>query len=118
MSKKTKKINPYCPVQGCRTKTLHLSDPAVKTVHDHFATPKSTAMWIKHCIAEITESAQDDLNHKPQPRMLAYVLKWRQTFEMYHRALYVLFLAGADEIPHVVSGELPEQLLCSLQRSE
>jgi hypothetical protein len=104
---KAKKTNPHCPVAGCKIAAPHLSEPTEKELHDIFAKPTTTAEWVKHCIAEIIDSAVDDLKKQPNPRFLAFVLRWRQAHEMYIRALYVLFLAAKDEIPHVVSGEVP-----------
>jgi hypothetical protein len=105
--RKAQKINPHCTVVGCKTTAPHLSEPTQKELHDIFARPTTTAEWVKHCIAEIIDSAVDDLKKLPNPRFLGFVLRWRQAHEMYIRALYVLFLAAKDEIPHVVSGEVP-----------
>jgi hypothetical protein len=82
---KPKKINPHCPVAGCKTTAPHLSEPTQKELHDIFAKPTTTAEWVKHCIAEIIDSSVDDLKRQPDPRFLAFVLRWRQAHEMYIR---------------------------------
>jgi len=56
------------------------------------------------CIAELVNSVVDDVN---KGRFFAYLTRWRQPDEMYYRALYVMFVADKDAIPHVVSGEMP-----------
>jgi hypothetical protein len=56
------------------------------------------------CIAELRNSVRDDVNGG---RLFAYLTRWRQPEELYFRTLYVLFVAEADEVPHVLSGELP-----------
>ena len=53
---------------------------------------------------ELVQSVIDDVN---KGRYFAYLTRWRQPEEMYHRALYTLFVADKAAIPHIVSGELP-----------
>jgi hypothetical protein len=40
-------------------------------------------------------------------RYFAYLTRWRHTEELYHRALYVIFVANQAEIQHVASNETP-----------
>jgi hypothetical protein len=56
------------------------------------------------CIVEIVQSVEDDVKAH---RYFAYVTRFRQPEEMYHRALYVLFVAKPSEIPHIMSNEMP-----------
>ncbi|MGB8493666.1 MAG: hypothetical protein WCE53_04630 [Candidatus Acidiferrum sp.] len=98
------KINPNCPVPGCRTKQPHLSSPTTAGLHHTFSNPERLASWTKMCIVELIQSVTDDVKGN---RFFAYLTRWRQPDEMYYRALYVLFVADKAAIPHVVSGEMP-----------
>ncbi len=101
---KKKKKNPHCPVAGCNTKQPHLSSPTIAGLHHTFSDPERLALWVKSCIVELVQSVTDDINGK---RFFAYLTRWRQPEELYYRALYVLFVADKAEIPHIVSGDLP-----------
>lgn len=103
-SKMAKKRNPHCVVPGCQTKQPHLDNGTVQALHRQFSDPVSLIEWTKSCIVEIIQSVIDDVNCK---RYFAYLTRWRQPEELYCRALYVLFVASADEIPHVISCEAP-----------
>ena len=101
---KPKKKNPHCPVPGCKTKQPHLSSSTIAGLHHTFSNPERLAEWVKCCIAELINSAIGDIN---KGRFFAYLTRWRQPEELYHRALYILFVADKAAIPHIVSGELP-----------
>jgi len=107
MKKKKPKKNSHCPVPGCKTKQPHLSSPTTAGIHHAFAKPEQLAEWVKLCIVELVQSVIDDVN---QGRFFAYLTRWRQPEEMYHRALYMLFVADKTEIPHIASGETPNSL--------
>jgi hypothetical protein len=104
MKKKKPKKNPHCPVPGCKTKQPHLSSPITVGLHHVFSDSERLALWVKSCIVELVQSVIDDVN---KGRYFAYLTRWRQPEEMYHRALYMLFVADQAAIPHIVSGELP-----------
>jgi hypothetical protein len=104
MKKKKARKNPHCPVAGCRTKAPHLLSPTTKGVHYLFSDPKATAEWVKSCIVELVQSVESDIASN---RYFAYFTRWRVPEELYHRALYVLFVADKNEIPHIASGEIP-----------
>ena len=55
-------------------------------------------------MVEIIQSVEDDVKAN---RYFAYLTRFRQPEEMYCRALYVLFVAQPQEIPHIMSNELP-----------
>jgi hypothetical protein len=101
--KKPKK-NPNCPVQGCKTKQPHLSSSTTAGIHHAFSKPEQLAEWVKMCLVELVRSVTADAEAN---RFFAYLTRWRQPEELYHRALYVLFIADKAEIPHIASGELP-----------
>jgi hypothetical protein len=104
MKKKRAKKNPHCPVPGCNTKTLHLSSATTAGIHHTFSKPETVAEWVKSCIVELVQSVTSDTDSH---RYFAYLTRWRQPEELYHRALYPLFVADKPAIPHIVSGELP-----------
>jgi hypothetical protein len=99
-----KKKNPYCPVAGCKTKQPHLSSSTTAGLTHIFSDRERLALWVKLSIVELVQSVIDDVNKN---RYFAYLTRWRQPEEMYHRALYMLFIANQAEIPHIVSGETP-----------
>ncbi len=103
MKKKPKK-NTHCPVAGCRATKPHLSSATTAGIHHAFSNPEQLALWIKSCLVELAQSVIDDVN---KGRYFAYLTRWRQPEEMYHRALYMLFVADKSELPHIASGELP-----------
>jgi hypothetical protein len=103
-TKKTAKKNPHCPVSGCKTKEAHLSNAVTAGLHDSFSDPEKCAQWTKLCIVELVQSLLADVK---ECRFFGYLTRWRQPDEMYYRALYLLFVADKADIPHVVSGEMP-----------
>jgi hypothetical protein len=111
--KKRAKKNLHCPVSGCKTKQPHLSSATTAGLYRIFSDPERCAQWTKHCIVELINSVIGDVN---KGRFFAYLTRWRQPDEMYYRALYLLFVAHEDAIPHIVSGELPNSF-SSMQKS-
>lgn len=101
--KKSKK-NQHCPVPGCKTKTPHLSSPTTAGIHYAFSKPETASEWVKACIVELVQSVEADV---AAHRYFACLTRWRHTEELYHRALYVIFVADPQAIPHVASNELP-----------
>lgn len=55
-------------------------------------------------MAELRDSVTDDVQKN---RLFSWYTRMRQPEELYFRTLYVLFLASDDEVPHVLSGDLP-----------
>ncbi len=103
MKKKSNK-NQHCPVPGCKTKAPHLASPTTAGIHRVFSKPETAAEWVKACIVELVQSVEADVAAN---RYFAYLTRWRHTEELYHRALYVIFVADPQEIPHVASNEPP-----------
>ncbi len=97
-------MNPHCPVPGCETSQPHLSSATTAGLCHAFSAPDRLALWVKCCISELVQSVSDDVKKR---RFFAYLTRWRQPEEMYHRALYMLFVADQAAIPHIVSGERP-----------
>jgi hypothetical protein len=94
----------FCKVPGCRTKKAHMDDPIVQGLHAEFSDPVKLTSWVKTALGELINSIRADLQAN---RLLAYMSRWRQPEELYYRALYVLFIATPDELPHVLSGDPP-----------
>jgi hypothetical protein len=55
-------------------------------------------------MAELKSSLISDVQ---EGRLFSWYTRMRQPEELYFRTLYVLFLAADDEIPHILSGSLP-----------
>jgi len=104
MSRKQNKINPHCPIAGCRTKQPHQLDPMVCDFLAAFSDPEKLAMWVKTSITEVMSSVADDGKNG---RFFAYHTRTRQVEEMYYRTLYILFVAKDSALPHIFSGEPP-----------
>jgi hypothetical protein len=60
--------------------------------------------WTKRCIVELIQSVIDDVN---KGRIFAYLTRWRDPEELYTRVLYAMFVAPADHLPHIFSGDMP-----------
>ena len=93
---------PVCPVSGCKTSTPHVNDPTVRAFMSQ--SPADVIDWTKRCIVELIQSVIDDVN---KGRIFAYLTRWRDPEELYTRVLYAMFVAPADHIPHIFSGEVP-----------
>jgi hypothetical protein len=102
--KKRKKPNPYCPVLGCQTKQPHTADFLVKALVDRFAAPDKCLSWVLASMAELRDSVIDDILER---RLFSWYTRMRQPEELYFRTLYILFIASNDEVPHILSGDLP-----------
>jgi hypothetical protein len=101
---KKPKVNPFCSVQGCRTKTPHIDDPIVKALVQHMADPARVAHWTLASIAELGKSMAEDL---ATGRRFALLTRSRQQEELYIRALYAMFIATPDEVIHIMSDATP-----------
>lgn len=105
MSKK--KLNPHCPVSGCRTTKPHADDPMVKGLILAFAPPEQMTLWVRTAMAELSESICRDLMAK---KVFAWHSRLRQPEELYIRTLYTLFIASEAELHHILSGDMPNGL--------
>ncbi|HEV2388513.1 MAG TPA: hypothetical protein VGS20_14800 [Candidatus Acidoferrales bacterium] len=103
--KKRKQANPHCPVPGCNTKAPHRADPAVQALLSQ--SPATVIDWTKRCIVELIQSVIADIHAPGAGRMFAYLTRWRDPEELYHRVLYALLIAPASHLPHIFSGDLP-----------
>ena len=105
MSKK--KPNPHCPVRGCTADRPHSDNHIVQGLVRAFGSPADMAFWARGAMVELRESICRDLQDK---RLLAFHTRLRQPEELYIRVLYALFVATPEELPHILSGELPTGL--------
>jgi hypothetical protein len=101
---KRKKPNPYCPVPGCQTKQPHADDFLVKALIDRFGAPDKCLSWVLGGMAELRDSVTEDILDR---RLFSWYTRMRQPEELYFRTLYILFLASSNEVPHILSGDLP-----------
>jgi hypothetical protein len=104
---KRSRVNPYCPVPGCRTKQPHQDDAIVKGLIAEFGPPEKLTAWVLAAMAELRGSIVNDLAEK---RIFAWQTRLRQPEELYIRALYLLFIASDREKHHILSGEMPSGL--------
>jgi hypothetical protein len=107
MAKKKRKINPNCPVPGCRASKSHADDPIVKALILQFAEPEKMTEWTRVAMGELTESICRD---REENRIFAWYSRLRLPEELYIRTLYALFVATEKELPHIISGALPNGL--------
>jgi hypothetical protein len=99
-----KKVNPHCPVPGCKTATPHTDDPTVKGLVHNFSDPAKVALWTTASVAELGNSMATDL---AAGRNFALLTRSRQPEELYIRALYAIFIASPKELAHIMSDALP-----------
>jgi hypothetical protein len=92
----------FCPVPRCGTKTPHTDNLTVQA--GMRLSSAEIIDWTKRCIVELIQSVIDDLN---KGRIFAYLTRWRDPEELYTRVLYALFVAPADHLPHILSGDMP-----------
>lgn len=104
MAKKQPKINPNCPVAGCKAKAAHTSDPVVEALVHNFSDLGKVAHWTCACIAEVGKSMAEDV---AAGRRFALITRTRQQEELYIRALYAIFIASPDELAHIMSDAMP-----------
>lgn len=103
-----KQVNPCCPVSGCKTKAAHTTDPQVQAL---LSLPPATIVgWTKRCMVELIQSVIADLNAPEAGRVFAYLTRWRDLEELYHRVLYALLIAPESHLPHILSGAMPNGL--------
>jgi hypothetical protein len=55
-------------------------------------------------MADLRNSITDDVLKN---RLFSWYARMRQPEELYFRTLYILFLATDDEVPHILSGDVP-----------
>jgi hypothetical protein len=101
---KKKKPNPHCPVAGCGTTKPHTDDPMVKGMMLAFSPPEKMTLWARTAMSELAHSIGRDLQDK---KIFAWHSRLRQPEELYIRTLYALFVATDKELPHIISGEMP-----------
>ncbi|HTF66999.1 MAG TPA: hypothetical protein VK638_30380 [Edaphobacter sp.] len=93
--------NPFCPVVNCKTAKPHTDDPFVRGLLAY--TPEVIARQALVGMTQLRDSMQDDLNGN---RSFAFLTRFRQIEELFHRTIFYLFAATPEEIPHFLS-EMP-----------
>src|SRR5216683_2951661 len=104
MNKRKSRVNPHCPVPGCKTDKPHADDPIMEGLIHEFAPPDKLTFWVLHAMAELRDSICRDLADK---KIFAWHTRLRQPEELYIRTLYALFIAGEKELQHILSGAMP-----------
>jgi hypothetical protein len=101
------KVNPYCPVRGCKTDKAHSDDPIVKGLIRKFGSPDKLTFWVLQAMEELRDSISRDL---ADGKLFAWLTRLRQPEELYIRTLYALFISDERELHHLLSGEPPNGL--------
>jgi hypothetical protein len=101
------KVNPHCPVNGCKTDKPHTDDPVVGSMLAYANTPQVYLWWVKNTLLELRASMADDGKNG---RRASWLSRVRLVEELYYRVLYLLFVAAPGEAPHVLSGEPPNSI--------
>jgi hypothetical protein len=99
--------NPYCPVPGRKTKKPHTDDPTVAGMMREFSQPERLTQWSLEALVDLRDSIIEDIKAN---RVFAWQTRLRQVGEIYIRALYVLFVASDDGLPHLFSGAIPNSI--------
>jgi len=107
--KQNQPATPLCPVPRCGTKRSHKNNPTVQAFMRQ--TPAEVIDWTKRCIVEVIQSVIDDVN---KGRIFAYLTRWRDPEELYTRVLYAMFVALAEHLPHIFSGDMPNGIAALL----
>lgn len=101
------KVNPYCPVSGCKTDRPHTNDPLVREMVAFSNTPQVYLYWVQNTLLELRDSMVDD---RKNGRRISWLSRIRLVEELYYRTLYLLFVATPDEAPHILSGDPPNSI--------
>jgi hypothetical protein len=96
--------NQFCDVAGCKTKEPHTEDPVVRGLLAYFDTPVVIAEQAVININQLRESLRDDMK---SDRSFAFLSRFRQIEELFHRTLFGLFAATPEELPHFLSEARP-----------
>lgn len=102
------KINPHCPVVGCKTTAPHTDDPVVSGLMRVFASPASIAHWSMVSMLDLRNSIIADIE---ADRHYAWQTRIRLVEEVYFKALYCIFFATPAELPHIFSGVRPNGIM-------
>jgi hypothetical protein len=102
------KPNPFCPVPLCRTTAAHTDDPVVSALVKVFSVPANLANSSLGAMVDLRESVSADIR---ATRHFAWMTRIRLVEEIYFKALYCVFFATADELPHIFSGAMPNSVL-------
>jgi hypothetical protein len=102
------KPNQHCPVVGCTTTAPHTDDSVVDGLMKVFSPPTSLAYWSLAAMTDLRSSITADIRAE---RHFAWQTRLRQVEEIYFKALYCLFIATAEELPHIFSGAMPNSVM-------
>jgi hypothetical protein len=103
---KTVPHNRFCDVDRCKTDRPHTDDPVVRGMLTYFDTPALIARQALIGMTQLRDSMQDDLKGN---RSFAFLTRFRQIEELFHRMIFCLFAATPEEIPHFLSEAYPNK---------
>jgi hypothetical protein len=108
VKKRKQKLNPHCPVPGCKTDKPHAADAIVSALIHEFAPPEKMTSWVLSGIAELRNSIDKDLK---AGQMFAFLTRLRQPEELYIRTMYALFIASEKELHHIFVGRHAKRIV-------
>ncbi len=106
--KKAPKVNPHCPVAGCKAKQPHRSEKHVDALMRVTELPHLMCKYVSEGLAALGSSACNDLANR---NAFGFLTRQRQVQELYIKTLYLLLIAEPDEQAHMVSGEMPNSMV-------
>jgi len=101
------KINPHCPVTGCKSAHPHRQDKHVHALMLLVEKPHLMCGYVIEGLAQLGNSACNDLANR---NALGFITRQRQIQELYIKTLYLLLIADTPEQAHMLSGEMPNGL--------
>lgn len=101
------KVNSFCSVAGCRTKSPHAEDSVVAGLINLCNQPHNMAALVHDALRELGNAACNELAHD---QFLAFISRLRQIEEIHFRTLYLLLFATPNERDHILSGAMPNGL--------
>jgi len=107
MSKKSVP-NSHCPVPFCKTTAPHTDDIMVAELMRLFSPPEGLARWAWVAMMDLRNSIIRDIE---EGRVFAWQTRVRQVEELYFKTLYCAFFATLEELPHILSGVMPNSLM-------
>lgn len=102
------KPNPFCAIPGCKATAPHTDDHVVSGLMKVFSAPEALAYWSWAAMRDLRNSIICDID---AGRHFAWQTRLRQVEEIYFKALYCVFLANPNELPHIFSGATPNSVM-------
>jgi hypothetical protein len=86
----------------------HTNDPVVAGLMLMFSSVEQLAYWSMMSMVDLRNSVIRDME---EGRLFAWQTRIRQVEEIYFKALYSAFFATPEELPHILSGAMPNSVV-------